>query len=338
MLTLALVAQLAALQLSDTATYATAAVRALVTEAARMNNQVPRTFGRYHATLESEISFGGREAGASEMLFSIEQIESDLAWTRTGDFIQHVTGYRSQSVGPQIATLGFFRYPWAVPSLYGNRLAMLFGRDTVRRPGRRDGRASAPAGERGTAPVGERTGPSRNPQTITFAVHPLATDRERVYRFSGGDTVERLVVGEREIRIVRLDVQPKSNLPPRTAVFSGEVDLDAERKNVVRMRGSFATTGDAPAGPFGLLKPLQLEGVVFVELVNSEVNQQYWLPSYQRFEAQAVTGLFGDAKAVFRIVSRFRDYVVTPPESTTNMPGPGLPVSNSASPSLKNAR
>src|SRR5579862_189006 len=154
MLTLALVAQLAALQLSDTATYATAAVRALVTEAARMNNQVPRTFGRYHATLESEISFGGREAGASEMLFSIEQIESDLAWTRTGDFIQHVTGYRSQSVGPQIATLGFFRYPWAVPSLYGNRLAMLFGRDTVRRPGRRDGRASAPAGERGTAPVG----------------------------------------------------------------------------------------------------------------------------------------------------------------------------------------
>lgn len=319
MLTLAFAAQLAAAQIRDTATYATAAVRALVTEAARMNNLVPPTFGHYHAMLESEISFGGRDAGASEMLFSIEQVESDLTWARTGDFAQHVTGYRSQSVGPQLATLGFFRYPWAVPSLYGNRLAMLFGRDSIGRPGRRDARATAPARGRGSASVGERTGTSRNPQTTTFAVHPLATDRERVYRFSGGDTVEKLVVGERVIRIVKLDVRPKAGLPPRTAVFSGEVDLDVDRKHVVRMRGSFATTGDAPAGPLGMLKPLRLEGVVFVELVNSEVNQQYWLPSYQRFEAQAVTGLLGDSKAVFRIVSRFRNFVITPPESTTNI-------------------
>lgn len=151
---------------------------------------------------------------------------------------------------------------------------------------------------------------------VTFAVHPLATDRERVYRFSGGDTVEKLTVGEREIRIVKIEVTPKANLPPHTAVFSGEVDLDVDRKNVVRMRGSFATTDDLPSGPFGLLKPLQLQGVVFVELVNSEVNQEYWLPSYQRFEAQAVTALLGDSKAVFRIVSRFRNYAITPPEST----------------------
>ena len=169
--------------------------------------------------------------------------------------------------------------------------------------------------------MGERTGLSRDPQTTTFAVHPLATDRERVYRFSGGDTVEKLTVGAREIRIVKIEVTPKANLPPRTAVFSGEVDLDVDRKNVVRMRGSFATTGDMPSGPLGLLKPLQLQGVVFVELVNSEVNQEYWLPSYQRFEAQAVTALFGDSKAVFRIVSRFRDYAITPPESTVKIAG-----------------
>ena len=326
MLTLALAAQLAATQIRDTATYATPAVRALVTEAARMNNRVPPTLGKYHATLESEISFGGRRSGGTEVSFSIEQVASDLSWARTGDFEQHITGYRSQSVGPQLATLGFFRYPWAVPSLYGNRLALLFGRDSIRRTTPRGVRGAAGAGGRGGgapagargggAPVGERTGLSRDPQTVTFAVHPLATDRERVYRFSGGDTVEKLTVSEREIRIVKIEVTPKANLPPRTAVFSGEVDLDVDRKNVVRMRGSFATTGDAPSGPFGLLKPLQLQGVVFVELVNSEVNQEYWLPSYQRFEAQAITALFGDSKAVFRIVSRFRNYAITPPEST----------------------
>jgi hypothetical protein len=337
MLTLALAAQLAATQIRDTATYATPAVRALVTEAARMNNRVPPTFGKYHATLESEISFGGRQSGGTEVSFSIEQVASDVSWTRTGDFEQHVTGYRSQSVGPQLATLGFFRYPWAVPSLYGNRLALLFGRDSIRRTTRRDARGAAAAGARaggsggggargggagsGEAPAGERTGLSRDPQTTTYAVHPLATDRERVYRFSGGDTVEKLTVGDREIRIVKIEVTPKANLPPRTAVFSGEVDLDVDRKNVVRMRGSFASTGDIPSGPFGVLKPLQLQGVVFVELVNSEVNQQYWLPSYQRFEAQAVTALFGDSKAVFRIVSRFRDYAITPPESTVKIAG-----------------
>ena len=330
MIAIALAALLVAAQITDTSTYSTPAVRALVTEASRLNNRVPPTLGKYHATLESEISYGSREAAGSEISVSIEQLASDLAWARTGDFEQHVTGYRSQSVGPQIATLGFFRYPWAVPSLYGNRLALLFGRDTARRatglgrraPGR--GQDGLPIGG---LPVGERAGGPRNPQGTTFTVHPLATDRERVYRYSGGDTVERLLVGGREIRIVKIEVTPKAKLPPNTAVFSGEVDLDAERKHVVRMRGSFATTGEAPAGPLGLLKPAQLQGAVFVELVNNEVNQQYWLPSYQRFEAQAKIALFGDAKAVFRIVSHFRNYVITPPESTVLVAGPvGLAV------------
>ena len=335
------VAQLAAAAPPDTATYSSPAVRALVTEAARLNGRVPPSLGRYHATLESEVSYGGLHGSGREMSVSIEQMASDLTWTRTGDFEQHVTGYRSQSVGPQLATLGFFRYPWVVPALYGNRLALLFGRDTARRGGGRGGRGaignggqggagavgavgargggppggarggSAAAGER---PAGERVGGPRNPQGTSYAVHPLASDREWVYRFSGGDTVEILRVGERLIRIVKIDVTPKAVLPPRTAVFSGEVNLDLERKHVVRMRGSFATTGEPPSGPLGLLKPTQLEGVVFVELVNSEVNQEYWLPSYQRFEAQAMAATFGDSRAVFRIVSRFRNYEITPPE------------------------
>jgi hypothetical protein len=206
-----------------------------------------------------------------------------------------------------------------VPSLYGNRLALLFGRDTARR-----GPPPAAAGTgRPTAtaqrPAGERITGSRNPPGTTYAVHPLAADRERVYRFSGGDTVENLKVGNRVIRIVKLDVTAKTPLPPRTTVFTGEIDLDADRKHMVRMRGTFATTVETPAGPLRVFAASQLEGAIFVELVNSEVNQEYWLPSYQRFDFQAMAATMGDAKAIFRIISRFHDYAVTLPESTLDI-------------------
>ena len=85
---------------------------------------------------------------------------SDLAWERTGEFEQHVTGYRSQSLGPQFSSLGFFRNAWAVPSLYGNRLALLFGRDSSSRPRR-----------------GRKTGAD---DATSWAIHPLADDREKV--------------------------------------------------------------------------------------------------------------------------------------------------------------
>jgi hypothetical protein len=279
---------------ADTATYSTAAVRALVVEAAHINHRVPPTLGRYRANLESEISVGTHDGGGSEMAASIEQVASTLTWTRTGEFEQRVVGYRAQALGLELATISFIRNSWAVPSLYGNRLALLFGRDTAR-----GGIAGA------------------NARRTTFAVHPLADDRERVYRYSGGDTVESLQVGDRKIRIVHIEVVPKAKVPSRTILFSGEIDLDVDRMNVVRMRGAFASSGEPDSPLSALLGPARLQGIVYVELVNSEVNQQYWLPSYQRFEAQAMAPVIGDAKAVFRIVSRFRDYQISAPDSVT---------------------
>ena len=276
----------------DTATYSNAAVRTLVVEAARINHRVPATLGRYRANLESEISVGTHDGGGSEMSASIEQVASTLTWARTGEFEQRVIGYRAQALGLEFATIGFLRNSWAVPSLYGNRLALLFGRDTAR------------GGFRGA-----------NTRRTMFAVHPLADDRERVYRYSGGDTVESLQVGNRKIRIVHIEVASKANVPSRTILFSGEIDLDVDRMNVVRMRGAFASSGEPDSPLSTLLGPTRLQGIVYVELVNSEVNQQYWLPSYQRFEAQAMAPVIGDAKAVFRIVSRFRDYQISTPDS-----------------------
>ena len=273
----------------DTSTYATSALERLVVEAAKINHRVPAGLGRYRAKLESEISLGNQNGAGSEVAASIEEVASELTWLRTGEFEQHVIGYRQQSLGLQLATLGFFWNSWAVPSLYGNRLALLFGRDTTTR----------------------RRGTCNNDRRTTYAVHPLSDDRERFYRYAGGDTIEALKVGDRTIRIVRVDVVPRGVLPPRTVVFSGEVDLDVDRKHIVRMRGAFASTGDATTGAIaGVLKATRLEGIAYVELVNNEVNGEFWLPSYQRFEAQAMAPVIGEAKAVFRIVSRFHDYEI----------------------------
>jgi hypothetical protein len=305
MLTLFLAAQIAAAAAPDTAIYSSPALRALVGEAVTVNNRVPSALGRYRAKLESEIAIGERDGGGHETEESLEQVASELQWSRSGDFEQHVIGYRSQAIGIQIATIGFFRNAWVVPSLYGNRLSLLFGMDTTwRRPG-----------TGGSRPSASRGAPS--PTTTFYAIHPLSVDREHLYRFSGGDTVEHLRVGDREIRIVRIIVEPKAKLPYRTVVFSGEMDLDADRKHVVRMRGSFSTTAEGPPGGVlgELLSSVRPTGIAFVELVNSEVNGQFWLPSYQRFEAQAMLPAIGQAKAAFRIVSRFSDYVITPPDS-----------------------
>ncbi len=277
----------------DTLTYESARLRTVIAAAARANRRVPPGLGAYHAHVESEISIGTQRPDKGEQSLSVEQVASDLAWNRLGDFEQSIIGYRSQSLGLQFASIGFFRNAWAVPSLYGNRLALLFGVDTSRRP-----------------PMGR----SRVDRSTVYAVHPLAEDRERVYRFRGGDTVVVLRMNGREIPIVRVEVEPRADARTETVIFTGEIDLDATRLHLVRMRGYFARVG-RPKPKFASLTESRLQAIAFVELVNSELDQQYWLPSYQRFEAQAAAPFFGDARAVFRIVSRFRDYEITTPGS-----------------------
>ena len=282
----------------DTATYESARLKAIVEEAVRANRRVPPALGSYTAQVESEIAIGSKRPDKGELSFSVEQVASTLMWDRTGAFEQRVIGYRSQALGLQFATVGLFRNAWAVPSLYGNRLALLFGRDTS---------------ERGP-PVGR----SRSARATAFAIHPLAEDREKVYRYRGGDTVVTLRMNDREIPIVRVEVDVRPDVPRETVVFTGEVDLDAVRQQIVRMRGYFSRVG-GPANRTGLLGAARLQGIAFVELVNSELDQSYWLPSYQRFEAQATAPFVGDARAVLRIVSRFRNYEIRAPDGEAVM-------------------
>ncbi len=272
----------------DTATYSSLALRDIISAAVHGNRLVPSGLGGYRARVESEISIGSQRPDKGEFAFSVEQVASAVSWTRSGAFEQHVDGYRAQFTGLQFASIGFLRNAWAVPSLYGNRLALLFGRDTNR--------------------AGPRIGGGRF-QATAFAVHPLAEDRERVYRYRGGDTVVVLRLMGRAIPIIRVLVTPRAGIANETVIFTGELDLDATRYHLVRMRGYFARVGGT-SPRFRWLRQSRLQSIAFVELVNGEVNQRYWLPSYQRFEGQATAPFIGDARAVFRIVSRFRDYEI----------------------------
>jgi hypothetical protein len=291
---------------ADTGRYASPALQQLVHEAAEVNRRVPAMLGGYRAKLESEISIGNRRSEGMEMSVQLEQIASTLTWDRTGEYKQVVTGYRSQSVGTTFATLGFFRVGWAIPSLYGNRLALLFGRDTTEEVRRRRDR-------RGGDPM--------------YAVHPLADDRDKYYRYVGGDTVIIMRVDGREIPIVRVEVQLREDVPNRSVIFIGELDLDATRKQLVRLRGYFAVVG-GPKPKFDLLSEARLQGIAFVEAVNAEVNGQFWLPAYQRFEAHATSNTVGDGRAIFRILTRYRDreFFAAPPEVVVGSPADTLSV------------
>ena len=289
MIALYLAAQLAAAVSRDTGTYSSPALRSIVASAAALNRRVPPGLGSYKGELESEIQLTYTRGDRAEAVVSIEQVASTLTWNRSGATEQNVIGYRSQALKTQLPTIGILQNAWAVPSLYGNRLTLMFGQDSS---GRRLGR-------RRSAPV-------------LLAVHPLADDRERFYRFSGGDTIQTLRVGDRELSIVRIQVTPRGAPDVKSVLFTGELDLDASRSHVVRMRGHFDVVGDRLSLVARALRSA-VDGLIYVELENSERDGEYWLPSYQRFEAQVTIPAAGDGRTSFRILTRFRDLALSPP-------------------------
>ena len=266
--------------------YSTTRVRHLVERASVANRRVPEGLAGYEARVESEMAFIARQPDGIEQTFTVEQAATTVHWDRSGRFEQRVVGYRSQSVGVTISAVGLFRQAWVVPILYGNRMALLFGQqDSTRR----------------------KTRGQRRRANAVVAVHPFAEDRERLYRFSGGDTVVTVKPGRREIPIVRIHVEPYGDrLTRETTVFRGDIELDEQRAQIVRMRGYFATIGSKSSG-LSRLVASQVEAIAYLELENGEFEGRYWLPTYQRIEAQAAIALLGDQRAVFRVISRFRN-------------------------------
>ena len=279
---------LAQLAVADSV-YSSPSVQQLVAAASVANRSVPDGLRSYQARVESEASMVIQPSEGPEVSGQVEQLESLVSWLRTGEYEQRVIGYRVRSVGVTMSSLSFARGAWTVPVLYGNRLSLFFGaRDTIADPVRRSSRR-----------------PHRDSSVI--AIHPLAFNRERIYRFSGGDTVALIRMRSRTVAVRRIHVIPREASTRPVTVFHGEVDLDAERFHIVRMRGRFLTVGRRPTARGQLLRSA-LTPVAYVELVNAEVAEEFWLPTYQRIEAQIASPMTGDAKSIFRVISRFRDY------------------------------
>ncbi|WP_396224297.1 hypothetical protein [Gemmatimonas sp.] len=262
------------------------ALRQLLDEASR-NNRLPADLISYKAAVETEIAILLRREEGTEAVAAIEQVASRLKWNRTGAYDQRVVGYRSQQLGANVSMLSLFETGWLNPSLYGNRLRV--------RPRSSNSRAQAASVSRG------RDGTDTLP-----AVHPLATDRDRYYDYRGGDTVVVMQAGDRRIPIAHVRVQPREGITDKVVLFDGEMDLDASRGTLVRLRGYFVRTGTRRS----LLTRTLAEAVAFVEYENGERLGQYWLPATQRIELQASLPVLGDQRAVVRIVSRFADMEV----------------------------
>lgn len=249
----------------------------LLTDASK-RNVLPSDLMSFSSRVETEISMLLRREEGTEAVAGVEQVASALRWTRTGEYDQHVVGYRAQQSGPNVSMLSVFRTGWLTPVLYGNRLRVRTRatRNPARAAIRGDGADTLPA------------------------IHPLGVDRERYYTYSGGDTIVTITSGDRRIPIAHVRVTPRSDITSMVLLFEGELDLDASRGTLVRMRGTFVRKG-APTR-----KGISVgQAVAFVEYENAERYGKYWLPAKQRIELQATFPMLGDARAVIRIVSKF---------------------------------
>jgi hypothetical protein len=255
----------------------------LLARASRINAQIPADLAAYRARVESEMSLALIDSAGRERSGQIEEIASDVRWLARDRYDQRVVGYRSQAVGPMFSLMSIFG-GWTTPTLYGNELQL------------------------GVTPSETAQRMPANATRTTLTVHPLANDRESFYRFSGGDTAVTLYSRGRRIPVVSAHVTPRDDLKGNAILFFGDIYIDADRAQLVRMRGRIV---ELKNGHMTLKSGSRIPGVSgasFVELENVEVNGKYWLPAYQRTEIQARIALFGDFRAVVRIVSRFHDY------------------------------
>jgi len=278
--------------------YSSPALREFVDAAAASNHEPPAALAGYRARVESELSLIVRDTLGRERSAQIEQVALSASWEREREYDLRVVGYRSQSVGVPYSALSFAR-GWTIPYLYGDRLTLGVDFGDLGGASRRGSRGDSTARDSASA---------RKAADTVHAVHPLAADREQFYRFRGGDTIAILRSGQREIPIVRVHVVPilDSSRLTRLAAFEGEIDFDAIRHQIVRMRGRFFAT-PLPRRRFSLSRLPGIVAVAYVELVNAEVDGRYWLPAFQRSEFQATFAPLGTERSVFRLVSRFYD-------------------------------
>ena len=194
------------------------ALGAFLDRAAIVNAGIPERLRAYRARVETEMSLALLDSGARERTAQLEQIASDVRFRTPDRYDQRVIGYRSQAVGPTFSLLSIFG-GWTTPTLYGNRLQL--------------GVTSATSTNRTINPG------------ASLAIHPLAVNRASYYTYEGGDTAVTLFsTSGRRIPLVRVRVTPRADASGDAILFFGDMYLDADRMQIVRMRGRMVELRD----------------------------------------------------------------------------------------------
>src|SRR4051812_22873029 len=280
------VAQIAVAAPQADSAYASPALREMVARAATVNAVVPASLAAYTARIETEMALIIVDTLGRERTGQLEQMGGSARWKPDSGFTVHIEGYRTQSSGVPIPMVSVVRN-WSIPMLYGQRLSLgLDFSDPNERPR-----------------VGQRRDTLR-------AVHPFAADRGLYYRFSGGDTIGFVTTVTRRVPIVRILAHPNLGLNANFAAFDGEVDIDGDRHEIVRMRGRFVVSERMSRlrGISGILaKATGTVAVAYVEFANAEHVGRYWLPISQRVELQTATALANGLRFTYRVITSFSD-------------------------------
>jgi hypothetical protein len=276
---------LAALQLP---TCATAAICAVAESAARAN-RTPGPVAAYTAAVETEIAVIAVREGRVDGAVSVDQVASDVRWSRDGRFAQRVTGYRSATTTLPLNPARFLLLGWIAPVTAGDRLPVF---------GRRLGVDDAPG-----APADETA--------AIYAYHPLGADRAAHYAFTALDTVAWTDPAGAPRVALRLAVRSIGDRAERQLLFDGELFLEPGTLRIMRVRGRLLATGATDRT--GLARLVRPPDQSFVDLQNLPVDGT-WLPALQRFEYITARALTEQPSGGLRIITRFLDVRTEPLE------------------------
>jgi hypothetical protein len=288
--------------------YSSPALRALVGRAAVANALPPPALRAYAAKFESELAVVKGLPGPVEGTNTVDQVGGEFRWDRAKGYGQHGVGYRQETTGVPLPTSSFLYSGWVIPNLYGPELKT-FGNES-----------SEPTVSITATPKG----------TEVKTLSPLASDRERIYHFSGGDTVTMAFPDGPDERLVRVRVEPRDDLPLSTQVFRGEFYLDPGTEELRRMRGQLLSVGGPPARGSKKLVAALVPSSSVMDVINRAVPGAGLVPVYQRFDLVVVLPFALDMVGAIRIVTRLHHIQV---DTTTpaGRPSPLEPASTGVS-------